>query len=100
MAAIRDYYSRLEPVLAESSADRILVDGRDACINLSAADVFSIPRLAVKARTIGARKRALVTNPGTSGPELFELGSRNHEQQVRVFIDHEDAMDWLLNENA
>ena len=99
MAAIRDYYERLEPVLAETNADRVLVDGRDADIQLSAADVFSIPRLAVKARSIGARKRALVTKPGVNGPELFEMGSRNHEQQVRVFIDHDQAIDWLLSEN-
>lgn len=98
MKAIRDYYERLEPILAENSADRILVDGRQAEIRLSAQDVFGIPRLAVKARTMGARKRALITNPGISGPELFEI-ARNHEQQVRVFIDHDLAVDWLLSDS-
>ena len=98
MQVVRDYLQVLLPKLEETKCQRLLSDCSAAEIHFSSLDIMQFPKLAAASPLTEILKRAVVAKPGTSGYEMYETISTMQGQFVRVFSDHDEALEWLLSD--
>jgi len=96
MPLTREYITALLPILEETDCRRLLSDCRNATVHLSARDIMLLPKMAADWPKIVRLKRAVLATPRTSGYELYKTFSMLLGQQLRVFSDQEEAMEWLM----
>lgn len=99
MSVVREYIADLLPVLKETDCRRLLSDCRKAQVTLTSSDIMQFPKMAAESPLVARMKRAVVATPGTSGYELYETLSKVMGQDLRVFKQHQDAMDWLMGDS-
>ncbi len=102
----------LNPLLVQSMAadlaklgkrhkcTRLLNDLREALISKSLIDVYSLPREVERAGIKGSFRRAIVVNPPLDDFRFFETVSINQGQEVRIFLDPEEALLWLVGKSS
>ena len=100
MSLVREYIAALLPVLEETDCRRLLSDCCKAEILLSSSDIMQFPKIAAESPLTARLKRAVVATPGTSGYELYETLSKVMGQQLRVFKEREEALEWLMEDSC
>lgn len=90
------------PLVKEHNCFRILSDFRQLKLNLSMIDIFTIPSIqSVLSRELNMpfyhfRRAVLVPDHDYDKYKFFENVAVNRSHVVRVFIDEERAVSWLL----
>jgi hypothetical protein len=95
---VREYIAALLPVLEETGCRRLLSDSTQAQIHLSDADIIQLPRMAEASPLTAALKRAALASEGSSGYAMYETLSKMQGQNLRVFSDRNEALQWLLSD--
>lgn len=98
MTITKQYIARLLPILEETGCRRVLSDSRECSLKLSSMDIVQFPKMAQAHPQTARLKRAVLASPGTSGYELYATLSRLQGQDIQVFSNREEALQWLLNE--
>lgn len=98
MKVVREYIAELLPLLEQTGCKRLLSDSRSADIHFSALDIMQFPKIAAASPLTQNLKRAVVATPGTSGYEMYETMSIMQGQDVKAFVDFDEAVTWLLND--
>lgn len=100
MPVVNEYIAALLPVLEETDCRRLLSDCRNAVIQLNSRDIMQFPKMAEASPLTARLKRAVVASSGTSGYELYEALSKVMDQQLRVFENPEEALEWLMEDSG
>ncbi len=79
---------------------RTLTDFREAVLTVSVLQIFNLPgELLEMANAAGIKihsvKRAIVSAKDRTGLEFYETVSRNRGHYTRLFLDIEEAKQWL-----
>jgi hypothetical protein len=98
MALVDEYIDALLPVLEDSGCRRLLSDSTAAQIQVTTMDIMQFPKMAGASPLTSALKRAALAPEGTSGYEMYETFSKIQGQNVRIFTDRTDALEWLLSD--
>jgi hypothetical protein len=96
-SAMRAYDEAIETILADRGPMPILVDARKATALLTSTDLFDIAHRKEKG-AISACRRAMVHQPGISGPGMYETIAQSLGQDLRTFTDLDEAMAWLIGQ--
>lgn len=83
-------------------SSRFLIDHRDGTLNLSILEIDGIPRMFKEMGLCPSDKMAILYNadsPHSSEFVFFQNVSLLSSLQVKVFIDKEQALDWLKSES-
>lgn len=100
MALIEEYIDALLPILQDTGCKRLLSDSTAAQIQVTTMDIMQFPKMAEASPLTSALKRAALAPTGTSGYEMYETFSKIQGQDVRVFTDRSEALEWLLPDPA
>jgi len=100
MATVRAYIAELLPVLERTGCRKLLSDSVDAQLQFSAVDIMQFPKMAEESPLTANLKRAVLASEGTSGYEMYETLSKIQGQFLEVFTDRDDALQWLLADEA
>ncbi|MBL8062923.1 MAG: hypothetical protein JNK32_07890 [Anaerolineales bacterium] len=104
-AKLKDMKEVIEQGVAlarEKNCFRVLSDFRAMRLNLSVVDLFSIPAYqASQSKELNVpfqkfRRAVVVPNEDFDNYKFFENVAVNRSHQVKIFIDPEDAIAWLL----
>ena len=98
MALVHDYLKALLPILEETGCKRLLSDSTEARIQLSSTDILKFPKIAAESPLTEQLRRAVLTAEDTSGVEMYAILSKMQGQELRVFTDRAEAMEWLLSD--
>lgn len=98
MAQVREYIEDLLPIIEETGCGRLLSDSTEAQLLFSSGDIMQFPKLAEESPLTANLKRAVLKAPGRSGYEMYETLSKIMGQQLQVFTDRQEALDWLLSD--
>ena len=101
LAIVRDVSNAAALLSKERGCLRILNDLREASIQLSMLEIYSLPGSIAKITSalglpVHNFRRAVVLPEGTTLLPFFETVSRNRMQNVTLFHDIEAARKWLL----
>lgn len=94
-AVVRRMAVDLAEMVREHECFRLLNDLRDATITGSTPDIYEMPRTV---RDVGVPvrcRRALIVREPVDDFRFLETTSVNVGQQVRVFTDPDEALEWL-----
>ena len=100
MSVVHEYLEALLPVLEETDCRRLLSDCRQAEVHLTSSDIMQFPKLAAASPLTARLRRAVLATPNTSGYELYETLSKVTGQQLRVFKEEDEAMEWLMGNSG
>ena len=98
MAVIQKYVDELLPVLQDTGCQRLLSDSTEAQLQVTTMDILQFPKIAEASPLTSALKRAALAPDSTSGYEMYETFSKIQGQEVRVFTDRTEALEWLLSD--
>ena len=98
MAVVHKYIDALLPVLTDSGCQRLLSDSTHAQIQVTTMDILQFPAMAEASPLTSSLKRAALAPEGISGYEMYETFSKMQGQDVRVFNDRSEALEWLLSD--
>lgn len=98
MALVREYIEALLPILEATGCQRLLSDSTAAQIQLSSKDIMQFPKMVEASPLTTALKRAALAPAGASDYEMYETFSKIQGQDVRVFTDRSEALEWLLSD--
>ncbi len=98
MTMVHEYLDALIPVLEKTGARRLLSDSTEAQVQVSAMDIMQFPHLAEASPLTAGLKRAALAAEGSSGYLMYETFSKMQGQNVRVFTDRDEAVQWLLTD--
>jgi len=87
-------------LMTENDCGRVLNDVREAEITKSAMELMVMSSSVTQAGFHQKHKRALVVKEYNKDVEFFETALRNRGHQLKVFIDMDEARDWLRNEDS
>ena len=96
---VNDFILEVIPFLEKKRSECVLNDLRGANLNLSTSDIYTIPKLLAQAGLGFTVRRAVVFNTKPDDFAFFETVSVNQAQQVRVFINFNEAIQWLMPES-
>jgi hypothetical protein len=98
MALVREYMDALLPILEETGCRRLLSDSTHAQLQVTTMDILQFPKMAETTPLTTELKRAALAPEDTSGYEMYETFSKIQGQDVRVFTDRSEALEWLLSD--
>ncbi len=98
IADLKHIAPKVAAVSGKKGCFRVLIDMRAAGVDLSFMDVFNGPRFIDEAGISRRTKRALVVPASFAEADFLETVSRNQGQNLKVFRDPEEALDWLLGD--
>ncbi len=87
--------SKFAELVASSGCRKLLNDLRGARITHSTFDIYSMPRIVDKQGVPIGCRRALVISEPLEDFKFLETVSVNVGQQVRIFNDPKEALEWL-----
>ena len=96
MALVHQYIDSLLPVLEDTGCRRLLSDSTHAQIQVTTMDIMQFPKMAEASPLTTDLKRAALAPGGTSGYEMYEAFSKIQGQEVQVFTNRPEALEWLL----
>jgi hypothetical protein len=96
MALVHEYIDALLPILEDTGCRRLLSDSINAQIQVTTMDILQFPKMAQASPLTTDLTRAALAPIGTSGYEMYETFSKIQGQDVRVFTDRLEALEWLL----
>ncbi|MBK8784617.1 MAG: hypothetical protein IPO22_23105 [Anaerolineales bacterium] len=87
-------------VALRENCQRTLTDFREADLTVSVLQIFNLPgELVEMAKAAGINihtvKRAVVSAKDRTGLEFYETVSRNRGHHTKLFLDFEEAKQWL-----
>jgi len=88
--------SDLADMIQKHDCYRLLNDLRSAKITPSTLEIYAMPRNVAKSREAMRCKRALVVSGSLNDYHFLETVSANLGQQLKIFIDIDTAVDWLM----
>lgn len=100
MKLVNDYLAALLPILEETGCTRLLSDSSAAQLQLSSMDILKFPKLASASPLTARLKRAALAAEGTSGYEMYATLSKIQGQNLQVFTDRKEAIEWLLSDQT
>jgi hypothetical protein len=97
---IRSLTTEVARLAKEHACFRVLNDFRAATLSASTMEIYNLPKLVSKQISAAGLqiypfKRALVFAQASADLSFFEAVSVNQAQNVRLFRDIEEAMQWL-----
>ena len=98
MAVVHKYIDELLPILTDTGCQRLLSDSTNAQLQVTTMDIMQFPAMAEASPLTSTLKRAALAPGGTSGYEMYETFSKMQGQDVRVFNDRSEALEWLLSD--
>jgi len=98
MGVVREYIDALLPILEETGCRRLLSDSTAAQIQITSKDIMHFPKMAETSPLTNALKRAALAPDDTSDYEMYETFSKIQGQEVQVFTDRTEALEWLLSD--
>ena len=98
MAVVHAYIDALLPILEESGCHRLLNDSTHAQLRVTTMDILQFPKIAETTPLTTELKRAALAPGDTSGYEMYETFSKIQGQEVQVFTDRTEALEWLLSD--
>lgn len=99
----KEIVSEIIQAAKDSSCFLCLTDYRDAQLDLSAHEIFGVPRIIADTSTSQGLKashfkRALVVNESWEEFRFFERATLNSGQHAKLFQDIDEAARWLAAE--
>jgi hypothetical protein len=98
MPVVRKYIDALLPILTDTGCRRLLNDSAHAQLQVTTMDIMQFPKMAEASPAISALKRAALAPDSTRGFDMYETFSKIQGQDVRVFTDRSEALEWLLSD--
>jgi hypothetical protein len=98
MRLVRDYIAALLPILEETGCKRLLSDSMGAQLQLTSMDILKFPKMAEESPLTAGLKRAVLAAEGSSGYEMYATFSKMQGQNLRVFTDRDEAVEWLFSD--
>lgn len=96
---IQEFAKEVVQKAKKHNCKKMLNDVRNINIKLSTVDIYSLPKYAYESGVDMVYKRALVASNDFDDVAFFETVSVNKAQNVRVFRNPEDALEWLQDDN-
>lgn len=98
MPLVHAYIDALLPILEDTGCRRLLSDSTHGQLQVTTMDILQFPKLAETTPLTTELKRAALAPEDTSGYEMYETFSKIQGQEVRVFTDRTEALEWLLSD--
>lgn len=98
MTLVHDYIAALLPILEKTGCKRLLSDSTEAQMQVTSMNILKFPKMADESPLTAQLKRAVLAAEGTSGYEMYATFSKMQGQNLRVFTDRDEAIQWLLSE--
>jgi len=97
----KEIISEIIQIAAENNCFFCLTDYRQAIIDMSTSDIYSIPKIVSnKQASTGLRlknfKRAIVVEKGLIDFRFLETVTLNMGQHIKLFTDMDEAKKWLF----
>jgi len=93
---LKEYTSEVIHVAYEKNCLRLITDLRNSECKLTTIDLYYIPRMILNLDPPWKARRALVVAESIADYSFYETVSVNTGQDVKIFMDLEEAKNWIL----
>lgn len=92
---IENFAKEVIPELQARDCKKVFNDLRKINLKLSTTDIYYLPQILMKMGLDPLCKRAILVDEHFDDVAFFQLASTNIGQNVKVFKNPDDAMNWL-----